>query len=294
MLQPILEDIKVNKILRYATLVATVLLMSGCSLSKDEAVVSYDEILEDASSIAVERVTLCLDDVNFYNIEIPVGTEYATDFSKYVYGENPSFTVQVMSNVTDTNFSNSVAIDNPVTVNKNIIMSEPGSDIESAAILLNGNKAVIVRSYESHELYCAILAGFIKDGNNTYEGYSPTYAEDINTLGSFSYNGSYEPSVINKSEVGNSMLFKFEDGCMAINVSLSRYSDVKELYLKRLSTISKSSISTLYEDSDFFYAQAGEFELGIYKQNLNTQIVVFGKGEEAKCNLFYVLKQYVE
>lgn len=90
------------------------------------------------------------------------------------------------------------------------------------------------------------------------------------------------------------MIFKFDDGSMYATKQLKTFNDCKACLLKKLNTVSGCLIEEEYEDSSFYYAKAGDFYAGIYKENYNTQFVVFGNGEESKCNIIFLLNQCLE
>lgn len=288
---------------------SAVMLFSGCGKEETPSEVAgisagnftmenkeTNSVAEEVSaSKNVDTLTLCLDTRYYYDINIPVGVDYVTDFSKYVYAEEPSFTIQVLSNVNDTDFSNKVSIDNAVTLTQNVVRTKEGkSGPQEAAILLNNDRAIILRCYDCPEVFATVLESFVDEKNVPYEADGILYIKDYTVLEALSYKGLYEPSVINKAELSTTQLFKFDEGCLSVAVTLNKFSDVRDLYLKRLNTVSGCAIEEVYEDDLFYYAKAGNFYLGIYEDNYNTQTIAFGCGEESKCNIISILNQCIQ
>lgn len=254
-----------------------------------DSVKSVTEESEPAKN--TQTVVLCLDDEYFYNVRIPAGVEYATDYAKYVYGESPNFTISVVSNVDDTNFGNKVSIRNTVSLTQYCLRSKEGtSGPQEAAILLENDRAVVLRSYNAPELFATILDSFLDSNNKAYKVSGVLYVEEPITK-YYIPNGNFEPSVIYKAEVGRTQLFKFDNGCMYISKELKKYNTVKDNLLKKLNTVSGCAIEQVVESGDNLFAKAGDFYLGVYAENYNTTVVVFGKGSEAALNLESVLNQ---
>ena len=287
---------------KLVVLLMLVVLLTGCN--KDSVVDTKDYLeehvlVEDTELFKVEvrtkEVALCLDNSTFYNIKLPVDVEYITDYSKYIYGENPQFTIQVISDVTESDFSKSVAIHNSEPITKNVLASKDIDKTPREAAILLGDKAVVLRSYEEEKsVFLAVLESFLDENNKPYSDVEIKFKEGYTELIELSYNGSIKPTLINKATVGNTQLQKYDDGCICVTMILDKYDNVKSNYLKKLNVMSECEVEQVYSSNSTYYASAGDFHLGIYNKNYNSQVVIIGKGEECKCNLISVLNQCLQ
>ena len=239
-------------------------------------------------------IALSITDETYYNVKLPRGTEYVSDYSKYIYGENPNFTVTVLSNVSESNFSNTVGIDKAVTLTQNCVRTKEGTSGPQEAAVLLDDKVVIARCYDAPDVFATILTSFVDQSNQPYEVHGINYTENCEVLSSLTYSGSYSPSVVNKAEIGSTMLFKFDGGSMYATKQLKTYDNCKSTLLKKLNNVSGQAIEEHYEDSNFYYAKAGDLYVGIFRENYNTQFVAFGSGDESKCNILSLLNQCLE
>ena len=247
-------------------------------------------------TVAEDTVTISLSitDKLYYDIKIPADVEFVSDYAKYVYGEDPNFTITVLSNVSESSFSQTVGINKAVTLTKNCVRTKEGvSGPQEAAILLD-DKVVIIRCYNAPNVFATVLSCFVDEENKPYEVVGVRYDDYYKQLLNLGYKGNITPTAVNQVEIGSTMIFKFDDGSMYATKQLKTFNDCKACLLKKLNTVSGCLIEEEYEDSNFYYAKAGDFYAGIYKENYNTQFVVFGNGEESKCNIIFLLNQCLE
>lgn len=239
-------------------------------------------------------VQLSLTDKLYYNIKIPADVSYVTDYAKYVYGEDPNFTVTVLSNVSESNFSRTLSIDKAVTLTKNCVRTKEGVRGPQEAAVLIDDKVVVVRCYNAPDVFATVLSCFVDENNKPYEVTGIRYDKYYKTLMSLSYKGTMVPTAVNQVQIGSTMLFKFDGGSMYATKQLKTFNDCKSCILKKLNTVSGCVIDEEYEDSNFYYAKAGDFYVGVYKENYNTQLVAFGSGEESLCNIIFLLNQCLQ
>lgn len=264
---------------------------------------NFDIVMETVNSVPEEvsatsdrtKIVLDVNGREFYNVYVPSGTNFVTDYSKYVYGEDPKFTISVLSGVSDTNFGNSVGVVNAENVTQNVVRSKPGQKgPQQCAILLSENRAVVANCYSCPEVFATIFNGMVNSNPDTYTVNGVSYVEEVTYLSSLSYNGGYEKSAIDKTEVGKTCLYKYDDGGLYVSTELRRFDECKEFMLTKLNIVSGQSVSTVYSSGNIYYAKAGNFHLALYQENFNTTIVLFGNGDEALCNIIFLLEQITD
>lgn len=286
-------------------LILSVLLV-GCGKGKEETPTSttvagnFEMEVEDVKerpdevepATETETIHIDLDGEYFYDVEIPKGVDYVTDYSKSIYGKEPSFTLQVLSGVTDSSFSYVTGISNAETVTKNCVRTKVGvRGPQESAILLQNGRALVLRCYNAPEVFATVLSSFTNENNVPYKVDNIKWVDPVKHITQLSYSGSYKPTAINKADIGTTCLYKFDTGCLYAMKELEKFDKCKDFMLKKLNVVSGYPIEETFSYQNIYYAKAGDFYMALYGENYNTTVVIFGNGEEAMCNIIFLLNQ---
>ena len=243
---------------------------------------------EATAAINLQTVYLYLDDNVYYPIQLPSSLEIVTDNSKYIYAKDNTVSVSVISGVTWDEFSKFVSIDKSISVQPNLIRTEDGvKGPQEAAKHIANDKAVIIRTYDNPEAFKTIFNGLER---NSYEVTS--------------YNGL--DIVENKTELltilpiltgyhvtidmglGDEIqkVYTFNDGTLTMAREFKQFEGAINLLGTKVSVITKGNTADKVLTTDnYYYAECGNYTISVVSVNFNTQITLFGYGEEARFNI---------
>lgn len=244
-------------------------------------------------------VYLYLGDSIFYPVVMPDNMEYVTDNSKFIYAKDNSVSVTVVSGMDIYNFSESAIINDAETLTQNLIAtSDPNEkkDVLQAALYVVNDKAIIVRTVSNRAAFNVILEG-LKENNycvSKYDALVPPSSESAKKLPQYS---ETEISVTAGLGEQTQKIYSFESGsCLTVSRELRKFEDAIAVNETRMAAMAKDCNATVYyKDAKKYYAEVGDYVLGIYNVNFNTVLTCFGYGDEAKANaVAFILAQDTE
>ena len=250
------------------------------------------EVMEytDVTNLEKQYVTLSLSPGSFYDIELPIGN-YIYDYGKTIYAEDGSYLIRVIADCTLDNLSAIAGLDNGINIDNVTLCSPDETKGTKIICTIVDDYAIIANVYAGDENYSIIRDSLVNKGTYSIAGIDK--AEDFIELDKISYSGKYVAQVVFQSIDLSWNKYLFDEGELVTSVSYAPMSTTYDEYLGKLMAFSRSSVSELYKSDSMCYASAGEYELGLLKYNDNTTIVLFGHGEEAKCNIVSIM-QYLK
>lgn len=245
-------------------------------------------LIPDTSRISKQTVSVNLHDNVYYDIKVPTETSYFCDYGKTVFADDGSWQIRVLSEATLDNIGQLAGIVDGDSLSSNVIQTKyENKGAKSIATIFDGY-AVVCTVYQGDAAY-TIMRNSLVENQNPYTVDTPTYSNELNRMESLSYNGSYVAQVkYNKNDISLEQWY-FADGNMYISTDLRAFADITDIYLIKLCKESRSSIDSIYQSGGILYATAGDYQLGLITYNSNTTIVMFGKGEESRCNVLSYL-----
>lgn len=271
-------------------IVAVSVLLIGCLMG-----CSKQAEPKDIKTLEYSKVFFNVDEDLYYPIRIPNELQYVTDNAKYIYADDEKLNVSVLSGVDRYNFSETTLVGKTETLQENLVVTKDWQkqDTMEAALYLTNGKAVRVHVEDNINAFATILEGLTKESlkESSYKGLKVTEDTVVKKLPS--YQG--EPEV--QGGLGGQLrkVYALRDGYSSLSISqeLRKYDDAIELYEKRIATIADSSVASYYvKTDDMFYAEVGDYVVGIYKVNFNTVVTCYGFGDAAKLNtVFFMLNQ---
>lgn len=241
----------------------------------------------DMNNAETQTIALHLEDTTFYNITVPTGN-VIYDYGKTVWAEDGSYLIRVIGDVTLDTLSKAAGIDKGIALDQTTLSSP--DDVKGARTLctLIDDTAIIVNVYSGNETYSIIRDSLTSNKDVIYINeveYSNTYTE----LTKVNYTGQYIPQV-HFSEFDLSWLqYLFADGQLSVYTKYDKMHNIEDTLLAQLNVFSQSAIDETFRTDSMLYAKAGDWYLGLFKYNTNTTVVLFGSGEEAKCNIVALL-----
>lgn len=251
--------------------------------------VEYKKVINyvDTSQVQKLTVSLHLDGDVYYDITLPV-SEYIYDYGKTIWAIDGSYMIRVISDATMDNLSSIAGVDNGLALNKTTICTmDKSRGVKTIATLID-SYAIVANVYYGDETW-SILRDALSNGSTSYAVDRVSYADDYVELKELSYSGKYVGQIVFQDVDLKQKKYMFADGVLWVSSTFSNIMDVKDTYLKRLTTSSGCGVEETYNTGGMFYAKSGDYYLGLISYNSNTTIVLFGNGEETKCNIITIM-----
>ncbi len=245
----------------------------------------------DTSSLPKVTVALHLDGDMYYDISLP-NDEYIYDYGKTIWAIDGSYMVRVISGASMDTLSSVAGIGNGLALNQTTICTQDKVKGMKTIATLIGSYAVVANVYYGDEAW-SILRDSLSNGSTSYVIDDISYADGYVELKELSYTGKYVGQVVFQNVDLTQHKYMFEGGVLWVSSTFDKLVDVKNTYLKRLIAASGGSIEETYSANGMFYAKSGSYYLGLIAYNANTTIVLFGDGEETKCNIITIM-HYLE
>lgn len=230
---------------------------------------------------------LYLGSSRYYPIEFPEGIDYITDSSKYIYATDSSITVTVISDVDMFSLAEKACIYKAEAVQPNLVVTSTADgkgrpERLEAALLLDEGKAVIVRTNSAPDAYDMLVSGL---GHNRVVG--AVYDSLVHEQSVGISMPSEDKIMIPMGLAGETQrMYDLENGdFIVVSRELRKYEDAIAEYEPRVAMTACTNRSSVYmNDGSIYYAEVGDYVVGIYKVNFNTVLTCFGKGAAAKDN----------
>lgn len=277
-----------NKIKYFFLLMLLCILISGCAQNNDSQVI-------DIKPVDYKKVYFNVTEDIYYPVHIPVDINYVTDNAKYIYADDNKLNVSIVSGIDYYKFSDSTLIDNAENVQKNIIATKDWEtqDVAEAALYLSNDKAIRVHVEDNKEAFVTILDGLKSEESMQSKYYSLRVPEEKEVISLPQYSG--EPEI--SAGLGGQLrkVYALNEGQDSLSVSqeLRKFDEAIKLYEQRIATVTNTDIANLrYYSDNVYYAEVGDYVVGIYKVNFNTVLTCYGFGESAKLNtVFFLMNQ---
>lgn len=242
--------------------------------------------IENTSSIPSKIVSLCVEDNTYIDITVPRNINYMWDFGKTIWAEDGSYQIRLIKGLENSSLSVTAGIDNPYSLSPTVVTTndkKKGMRTVAAAL---GDVYVIADIYEGDETYSLIRKSLLSA--TPYE-ISKSYNVTSTNLDDISYTGSFQSSVTFQEVSLMQERYLFEKGALYIQSDVRAIQNVADEYLNRLYVFSGEEPSLICHNNGLYYAEAGDYYLGLIEYNSNTTIVLLGSGEEAKCNIVTII-----
>lgn len=270
----------------FITIILLIICLTGCSKEKP---------MVEATPLEYTKVFFNISEDFYYPVRVPLDMQYVTDNAKYIYADDDRLNVSVLSGVDRYNFSETALVGKTETLQENLVVTKDWhkQDIAEAAVYLTDNKAVRIHVEGNPDAFVTLLEGLKQEtlAKSAYSGLEITE----NTITGKLPDSKGVPEV--QAGLGGDLrkVYALSDGHSSLSISqeLRKYEEAIELYEKRVATIAGSDKADYYyKTSDMFYAEVGDYVVGIYKVNFNTVVTCYGFGDAAKFNtVFFLLNQ---
>ena len=241
---------------------------------------------------SVRTIRLYLGNSVYYPVEVPLDMEIITDNSKYIYAKDNSINVSILSNTDMNNFSEFVGIQDSETIQQFLIRGKDKKNKpqEAAKAIANG-KSIVVRAYNNPVAFETVFKGLEDNSYSTYECNGLTIDEVqtqvLESLPTYTgYHVSVNPGLAD--EIQN--IYNFNDGSLTISKEIVKYKDAVIETGAKSAIVNNSTVADkVYNSDSIYYAEQGDYTVGVIAVNFNTSITLFGNGEEARYNIIAFL-----
>lgn len=245
-------------------------------------------VLEEQEAVPrYDVVYLYLDTSIKFPVRIPEGMDVVTDYDKFIYAKDNSFSAVVVSGVEATSLSEITGVRDATVISTDIVRSEkdtPGP-LEAARLVVN-DKAVVIRSYVSSAFFTTALKGLQECD---YEIVKPKQMSDIPTrvlVNSIPEACVCDYVITYNVESSMSENYILIDGTLSITKEYRKFEDACLYVWERVSSSAGvKNPSKLYVTDTEFYVEAGNITAYAYAVNFNTTLRLFGVGEAARNNI---------
>lgn len=241
----------------------------------------------DTKNVETQTVSLHISDVEFYDIKVPTGN-IIYDYGKTIWAEDGSYLIRVVGDINMDTLSKAAGIDNGLVLDKTTISSPDGKKGSRVICTLIGDTAIIANIYKGSETYSVIRDSFMNNKDTIYMD-TIQYSKNLIELKRIAYTGEYVPQVHFSEFDLNWVRYLFAEGELSVYTKYDRIFEVEEELLAQLCVFAQTPIDEIYRSEDIIYARAGNWYVGLLRYNTNTTVVLFGSGEEAKCNIIALL-----
>lgn len=262
-------------------------LLTGCASLESQK--SYTEV---KGASRYNRIYFNISDDIYYPVHIPDNLSYVTDNAKYIYADDSNLNVSVISGVDYYKFSETVLAKNTETIRKDIVATKDWetADVAEAAIYLYDDKAIRVHVEKNPEAFATILNGLQLESCIRSKYTSLVVSEDCILTQLPSYTGIPEISAGLGGQLRKVYFLNDGIGSLSVSQEFRKFDEAIQLYEQRIATIADSDCATCqYKSNDIYYAEVGEYVVGIYKVNFNTVLTCYGLGDSAKLNTVFFL-----
>lgn len=268
-------------------IITALMLLTGCTFQE-----SKDSQVEVKGVSKYNRIYFNISDDIYYPVHIPDNLSYVTDNAKYIYADDNKLNVSVISGADYYKFSESVLAKNTETIRKDIVATKDWetADVAEAAIYLYDDKAVRVHVEGNPEAFATILDGLQLESCKRSKYTSLTVTEECILKQLPNYQGIPEISVGLGGQLRKVYSLNGGAGSLSVSQEFRKFDEAIQLYEQRIATIADSDIAECqYKSDKIYYAEVGEYVVGIYKVNFNTVLTCYGFGDPAKLNTVFFL-----
>lgn len=236
----------------------------------------------------VQIVHLYLDDNVYYSIQLPSSLEIVTDNSKYIYAKDNTVSVSVVSGVTLDDFSKFVSIAKSVSIQPNLIRTEEGvKGPQEAAKHIANDKAIIIRTYDNPVAFKTILNGLERDTYKVtnYNGLdiAENKTEILTKLPNLT---GYHVTIDMGLGDDIQKMYIFQDGTLTMCREFKQFDKAVSALGTKVAVITgKNTADKVVITDTYYYAECENYTIAVASVNFNTQITLFGYGEEARFNI---------
>lgn len=236
----------------------------------------------------VQIVHLYLDDNVYYSVQLPSSLEIVTDNSKYIYAKDNTVSVSVVSGVTLDDFSKFVSIAKSVSIQPNLIRTEEGvKGPQEAAKHIANDKAIIIRTYDNPVAFKTILNGLERDTYKVtnYNGLdiAENKTEILTKLPNLT---GYHVTIDMGLGDDIQKMYIFQDGTLTMCREFKQFDKAVSALGTKVAVITgKNTADKVVITDTYYYAECENYTIAVASVNFNTQITLFGYGEEARFNI---------
>ena len=228
----------------------------------------------------------------YFPVHVPITEQYITDNAKYISAVDGSFDISVLSGINRDKLSETALIKDAVSIDNNLVVTKNWQKQQEmeAALYVVGDKAIRVHVVDKPRVFATIINGLKSENPVTSKYTSLNVSSSTITNKMRSFSGT--PSIT--AGLGNSLtkVYALNNGNDSLSVSreLRKFEDAIDVYSQRVATIADCDIADYYYLTDnIFYAEVGNYVIGIYKVNYNTVLTCYGYGDSAKDNTVFFL-----
>lgn len=250
-----------------------------------------------------KTIYLYLDEGLYYPVSVPESLAIVTDYNKYIYAQDSTFSVSVASNISHDMLSTQVGIKNAMVLAPSLVRTEIGyKGAQEAAKHVVNDKAIVIRAYNNPEAFATAMwsleektyvkmdskkllideKGVEEDGNGKTE-----------VLSSVPVKTGYHSSIVVGMEDTYNQAYMYTDGSLTMAKEFKQFQEaIRVLENRAILVTGKEKADAIYQSSSLYYAEVGNCTIGIVSVNFNTSITLFGVGEEARFNIATYMQSY--
>lgn len=250
--------------------------------------ITVTEVLEEQTATSrYDVVYLYLDSSTKFPVRVPEGTDIITDYDKFIYAEDNSFSVMVVSGVEKVSLSQDTGVRDAIVLSTDTVRSKAGTvgPLEAARLIVN-DKAIIIRSYTNSAFFTTALEGLQECD---YENVRPMQMKNVSSRAKVDKIPSakeHEYVITYNAESDMSDSYLLPDGTLTVSKEFKKFEDACLYLWEHVSTSAGTNKpDKVYVTDTEFYVEAENITAYMYAVNFNTTLRLFGVGDAARNNI---------
>lgn len=244
--------------------------------------------IPDTSSYPSKSEVLQISEFSYVTIDVP-DKDIINENLKVIYSKDGSFIIQIMQNCSKDTLEDMLGLsecnwEDDVMFTKTTVN---GAQVIATCV---DNVAIVTKIYFGDDTYSILLNSY-RNGliHQVIETSNKTEKSNINSLPTddmYLPTASYDFNDLAPYE------FHYADGNLFIQRDLNKLSKTKKQYEVRMNVLTNSTLSSYCQIGKVYYMECGEYTTAILNVSSNDNIVMTGKGKEARANILYLIELY--
>lgn len=244
--------------------------------------------IPNTSSYPSKSEVLQIGEYSYVTITVP-DKDIVNENLKVIYGKDGSFIVQIVQDCSKDNIEDMLGLseclwEDDVIITKTTV---EGSQIIATCI---DDVAVVTRVYFGDDTYSIILNSY-REGLK-YQVIETSNKSEESSLSSLQEDNVYLPTASYDFNDLDPYEFHYADGDLFIQRDLNKLSKTKKQYEIRMNVLSQDILSSYCQIGKCYYMESGDYTTAILNVSSNDNIVMTGKGKEARANILTLIKSY--
>ena len=235
-----------------------------------------------------KKVVLFITDELYYPVYVPDYLSIITDNCSYIYSEDETLSVSVVSGIDPDHFAASLGIRNVESLSSNLVITpEKAKGPRQAALHVINDKALVVRTYDNDVAFNKVIEGLQTGKCIKPINLSPTITDGTRVLTEFPKKYTGFISTVNAG-LGDSLqrMYSYEGGCLTVTKQVRKFDDAKKfLDAIAITAAGTAEASVIYQTDNLYYVEVRDITYAVMRLNYNTSLTCYGIGEEARFNV---------